>query len=364
MKISRKYPVKHHSKFIAVYRFHDSNMSGNIALMLNYTLKVLKRQKDFLLNKEEKKIYKKGIRIWEDYYSQQLVNAFQPKPACPPKKEMLNEHFISLWHHKKLYYLYLKYRITMSVQKSRKGIKSLIRHNSPLFMQRWMYRNGLTKKFTPLPGHIELGDLNRVTPISTEFGYNRGGPVDRYYIENFLKDESAKINGRVLEIGDNEYTLMFGGKKVTKSDILHITEDNPKATYIGDLSNAPQLPSNSFDCIVLTQTLHLIYNFKGALETCYRVLKQGGSLLLTVPGISHIDHGEWGKNWMWSFTESSIKKALSEVFEVEKTNVQTFGNVLVATAFLYGLGLPELKKEQMDYNDPRYQVIITAVATK
>jgi hypothetical protein len=37
---------------------------------------------------------------------------------------------------------------------------------------------------------------------------------------------------------------------------------------------------------------------------------------------------------------------------------------MVAAAFLYGLGLPEIKKAQMDVTDPHYQVIITACALK
>lgn len=222
----------------------------------------------------------------------------------------------------------------------------------------------LSGRSIPRVGGISLGDMNRVNPFSIEFGYDRGGPIDRYYIENFLHENSPKIKGRVLEIGDNAYTLKYGKNKIEKSDILHIDDTNPQATFIGDLSNCPQLPSDSFDCVVLTQTLHLIYDFKSAIETCYRVLKPGGTLLITVPGISHIAQDNWGAYWLWSFTDSSIKKVMEEYFPVENTLIKTHGNVLVASAFLYGMGLPELKKEQMDSCDPHYQVIITVNATK
>jgi hypothetical protein len=30
---------------------------------------------------------------------------------------------------------------------------------------------------------INLGDLDRTTPFSTQFGYDRGGPLDRYYMK-------------------------------------------------------------------------------------------------------------------------------------------------------------------------------------
>jgi hypothetical protein len=36
----------------------------------------------------------------------------------------------------------------------------------------------------------------------------------------------------------------------------------------------------------------------------------------------------------------------------------------VAAAFLYGMGLPEFKKEYLFHHDPSYQVIISAVAIK
>ena len=244
------------------------------------------------------------------------------------------------------------------------AIKSGIKKIIPHFVWQQLGKIERDKDIIPPPGKVNMGDLARTTPFSEQFGYDRGGPVDRYYIENFLQEKAPIIRGRVLEIGDNEYTLHFGASAVTQSDILHVDEKNEKATFTGDLSNAPQLPSDSFDCIILTQTLHLIYNYKEAIKTCYRILKPGGTLLLTVPGISHIDKGEWKEIWLWSFTDNSIKIILSEVFNREKITVNTFGNVLVAAAFLYGLGQPEITKEQMDATDPHYQVIITASAVK
>ena len=244
------------------------------------------------------------------------------------------------------------------------SLKTSLKQKLPAFVLRHLSKLGIVKNYTPGIGSITHGDFLRTTPFSTKFGYDRGGPVDRYYIENFLQAESSSIQGRVLEIGDNEYTLKFGGSNVSKSDILHIDDTNPSATFIGDLSTAVHLPENSFDCIVLTQTLHLIYNYKNAVENCHRILKPGGVLLITVPGISHIAQDQWGDYWLWSFTKSSITKILSEVFAAASIAVHTYGNVHVATAFLYGMGLPEVTKENMNFHDPHYQVIITARAIK
>jgi SAM-dependent methyltransferase len=211
---------------------------------------------------------------------------------------------------------------------------------------------------------VNFGDLNRTEPLSAEFGYDRGGPVDRYYIENFLEKNKASVKGTVLEIGDNEYTLRFGEDRLEKSETLHVNDSNPQATYIGDLTYAPMIPDDHLDCIILTQTLHLIYDHQKALETCYRILKKGGVLLMTSPGISQIDRDEWRDIWLWSFTQKSVVRMLSEFFEPKDIHTETYGNVMVATAFLYGLGLPEIEKAKMDVMDPHYQVIISAIATK
>jgi glycosyltransferase involved in cell wall biosynthesis len=372
LNITRKYPVKQHTEIIAAYRFHDSNMSGDIYKMYTSTLTVLRKQHGALKNAIEKKCFNKGIGIWKKYYSAQLLLSIQHKPTWPITTLMLKEHFTAFRHHKISYLKYLKQKFFMQTVKSSKMVKKLVKKNTPVFLLKWYYNRALGRDYTPYPGRTNKGDFQRVTPFNTDFGYQRGGPVDRYYIENFLMKSSDLIHGRVLEIGDNEYTLKYGGVRVLQSDILHVDEKNPKATFIGDLSDAPQLPDNSFDCIVLTQTLHLIYDFKGAIDTCWRILRPGGTLLLTVPGISHIDNDEWGKYWMWSFTSNSVRRLLYEGFRLNKDQknedpdivVNVHGNVLAATAFLYAMGVSELNRMELDYNDPQYQLIITARAVK
>jgi SAM-dependent methyltransferase len=211
---------------------------------------------------------------------------------------------------------------------------------------------------------ISFGDLRRVEPISRNWGYDRGVPIDRYYIENFLAGHADDIRGRVLEIGDDAYTRRFGGDRVSTSDVLHVAEGNPKATIIGDLTSAPHIPSDAFDCIVLTQTLQLIYDTRAALRTCFRILKPGGVLLTTFPGISQIDSGEWGDTWYWAFTTRSAKRLFEEVFAAPLVEVQSHGNVLTSISLLHGLAVHELRQEELDYSDRSYQMLITVRATK
>jgi SAM-dependent methyltransferase len=167
-----------------------------------------------------------------------------------------------------------------------------------------------------------------------------------------------------LEIGDNTYTLRFGASRVTVSDVLHVEESNPQATIVGDLTTAGHIPSDSFDCIILTQTLQLVYDVRAALETVHRILKPGGALLATFPGITQTYDAEWGEHWCWSFTTHSARRLFGEIFSESNVKIEAFGNVLAAIAFLHGLAVEELTPLELDHHEAGYDVTITARAVK
>lgn len=221
------------------------------------------------------------------------------------------------------------------------------------------------EEYCPPTGWVHFGSLRRVTPISRVFGFDRGLSIDRYYIEKFLSTHVADIQGHVLEIQDDNYTGKFGGTRISKSDVLHAVEGNPKATIVADLTCADQIPSNTFDCIILTQTLQFIYDVRAALKTLYRILKPGGVLLVTCAGISQIiryDMERWGE--YWRFTTLSSRKLFEEVFPSEQLTIAAYGNVFTALSFLHGLATEELRQEELDYRDPNYEVLITLRAVK
>jgi glycosyltransferase involved in cell wall biosynthesis len=357
LSVTRKYSVGCHDKKLAAYFLHDQNMSLNIPLMLNNVLSVLKRHRKSLTTKEEKIAFGHGIQTWRDYYGKKIVLRFRSTlktnsewPTSDEVKFLLTNKPVKLTRYfvKKLFF----------------ELSGILKHKLPQRFLLGLYRTGLYKNFTLPVGKIDLGDFDRVAPFSNDFGYDRGGPIDRYYIENFLHQNRKSISGRVLEIGDNEYTLRFGEQNKLQSEILHVDSNNDKATIIGDITNLPQIPTGIFDCIILTQTLHLIYDFKKALDTCYRILKPGGVLLMTVPGISQVDKGLWKDYWLWSFTDTAMRKVMKETFNGSAIDIQTYGNVKVASCFLYGMGLPEIDMKSLNYHDPQYQVIISVKAVK
>jgi SAM-dependent methyltransferase len=209
---------------------------------------------------------------------------------------------------------------------------------------------------------MSRGRVTSTKPLCREFGYSRGTPVDRYYIEAFLRDHSADIAGRVLEIGDDSYSRRFGGSRVTRQDVLHIDPGHPKATIAGDLADPGTLPAQAFDCIVLTQTLHLIFDMAAAVANLHRALRPGGVLLVTVPGISPVDIGRWKDSWHWSLTDVALCRLLSGPFEPATVTCLSRGNLFAATAFHHGAAIEEIESAKLDLFDAAYPVTVAARA--
>lgn len=207
--------------------------------------------------------------------------------------------------------------------------------------------------------------LRRLTPISRNFGFDRGFCIDRYYIEAFLQRHSADIHGRVLEVLDRHYTRKFGGNRVTGSDVLHAAPGNPRATIVGDLATGQGIPKEAFDCLIVTQTFQLIYDVRNAIANCYAALKPGGVLLATFPGICQIsryDMDRWGD--YWRFTTRSAERLCKENFPTKDLQVEGHGNVLVAISYLDGLAIQDLLPDELDYHDPDYEILVAVRAVK
>jgi SAM-dependent methyltransferase len=237
----------------------------------------------------------------------------------------------------------------------------------PLEFRQWLRMQQRRYRIQRKPtGTVNLGDLRRIRPISRIFGIDRGLAIDRYYIDQFLSAHAKNIRKHVLEIGDNVYTRKFGGHRVNKSDVLNIDSSDPGTTIVADLARADHIPSDLFDCIILTQTLQMIYDFRSALQHLYRILKPEGVMLVTTHGISKIGRREGIDRWgeYWHFTSQSIQRLFHEFFPAENVVVKSYGNVLSTIAFLHGLVMEELSKEELDNHDPDYELLITVKALK
>ena len=205
--------------------------------------------------------------------------------------------------------------------------------------------------------------IRSVRPLSTEWGFDRGTPVDRYYIEQFLEQHAGDIRGRTLEVKNAAYSHRFG-KGVTRADVLDIDASNPHATIVSDLAVGTGIPEEQFDCFVLTQTLHFIYDYRAAIVQSHRLLKPGGVLLATVPVVSRIMPRYGLECDYWRFTALACTRIFGEVFGAANVDVRSYGNVLAGTAFLRGAALEEISRRKLDAHDPYFPILVSVRALK
>jgi SAM-dependent methyltransferase len=336
LRLARSFPVACGPDCIAEYHHHSSNMSHDLPTMLVAALAVLRNQETGLRgNPTWQAAYNEGIANWKTKYatmlSKKVVKALKARRVS---REMVGQTV----------YMLCLAPVILSKIGIGEGVRLLRKHLS-------------ARK-------VSLGDLRRTTPISAHFGFDRGKPVDRRYVEAFLASNTADIRGRVLEIGDNSYTVRFGSDRIEKSDVFNRYPGHPQTTFTGDLAEQNDLPSGAFDCIILTQTLHLIFDMPEAVRTLWRILRPGGVLLVTVPWVSPIDRDEWGANWYWSLSPAALRRLLETQFGVGQVHIVDYGNVLSATAFLYGLAEHELSPPELDARDPYCPVIVAGRAVK
>jgi SAM-dependent methyltransferase len=336
-RIARLHPFTRHGALVAECRRHESNMSLNAALMLRSTIEVVRSQLPYTNTEPLRGAYRRSLDTWRAYYGRLLARQIRTH------LRLRNFRFAA------------------------DGVQALVSFAPGVFIRSAV---GFCRK-TARPLKIivrralQPPSRRRLTPLSRDFGFDRGTPIDRYYIERFLHQHAADIQGHVLEVKDNGYTVRFGGERVSRSDVLDIDSQNPDATVIADLNSPADIPSSSFDCVILTQTLQLIYDMRAAVRTIHRILKSGGVILATIPGISQTARDQldrWSDHWR--LTSRGASRLFGEVFGDGNVAVDSLGNLSSACGFLQGKAAEELSSVELDFKDADYQLVITIRARK
>ncbi|MFI5048014.1 MAG: class I SAM-dependent methyltransferase [Acidimicrobiia bacterium] len=207
------------------------------------------------------------------------------------------------------------------------------------------------------PGHtLHWGSFRRTTPMSDRFGLDRGLPIDRFYIGEFVGRHRDDIRGAVMEVSRPTYVEQFGSP--TTVTVIDIDPANAQATLIADLCEPASLPREAFDCIVLTQTLQYLRDLGAAIENLWSALAPGGVLLMTVPAVSRDDPR--GADY-WRFTPAGLDVALRTALPDDASiTVSGYGNVLGAVAMLHGLSVEETGRDALAVDDVMYPVVACA----
>jgi len=208
----------------------------------------------------------------------------------------------------------------------------------------------------PIP---RWGNLRRVVPFSREFGFERGTPVDRFYLHRFLGANRSILTGRVLEVQVPSYTRTYG----QRVEASHTVDINPAfgATYTCDLADAPQIPSDGYDCFLAPNTLQHVADLSAVLRTMLRVIKPGGYVLASAPTlVPLIPDGDD----FWRLSPAGWRRTLAREWAGADVSVEGHGNCLAAIAAMHGLALEELTDDELSAHDPRYPVLVTIKCRK
>lgn len=223
------------------------------------------------------------------------------------------------------------------------------------------FKKYLRKVYRSLDPLVEAIASMPLRPSSTRFGLERGKPIDRVFIEKFLADNKEYIHGTVIEIGDNRYMSQYA-QLIENPVIMHV---NGWGGMKGNLATGEGIVDNYADCLICTQTLQHIYDIQPCIENIYRLLKPGGTALITngyIGELSMYDYKNWGE--FWKFTDMTAEKLFSRSFDNSKINVNAYGNVKAAIGFLYGMCAEDMPNDVFEYSDSQYPMIVAVRATK
>lgn len=128
----------------------------------------------------------------------------------------------------------------------------------------------------------------------------------RTFIDSFIDESIGLIpfdNGSVLEVGPSTVHENFSN---TKFEISSLDIDPAvTATFHGDITiHNSKILDESFDIIILSEVLEHTVNPFSAVEEVYRMLKDGGYVIVTVPLNARI-HGPIPD--CWRFTEFGLQ---------------------------------------------------------
>lgn len=210
---------------------------------------------------------------------------------------------------------------------------------------------------------VRWGSLRRTTPVSSYWGFDRGTPLDRIYIERFLEAHAGDVRGHVLEVRDSSYTVAYGGENVARAAVVDIDPANADATVVADLGEPDSLPAGAFDCIIATQTLQYVDRPRAAVENIWQALTPGGVTLVTVPCTSRIDP-EAADVDRWRFTTPGLETLFRGAGEWAELEVKGFGNVLASVGFMMGISAQEFRDRELDEQDEFFPLVACARARK
>ena len=211
---------------------------------------------------------------------------------------------------------------------------------------------------SPSPGTVRFGDFGRLWPFSQRFGFDRGAPVDRYYLQQFVRSIRPVVRGRCLEIGGSRWSNWFYRFDVDEFRSLELEQSRIADDLVGDAADRGVLDPASWDSILAFHVLEHCPNPFAVVSNMRAWLRPNGHACIAVPCAQRV-HSYPGD--YWRFMPDGLRVLFSDFSEV---NVSTYGNPLTVVSNYMGLSHTELAAEDMNAAHPDYPVLACVVARK
>ena len=162
--------------------------------------------------------------------------------------------------------------------------------------------------------------------------------VRRRLLDRDLDTESGNLSGRVLEIGGGRLGRrgLFRPQSAGISAWFYLDCDAARSPHVCADACGLALLGSSFDSVVCLEVLEYVWQPGAALAEIARVLKPGGTLLLSTPFLHRIDDpGDY-----WRFSEPALRRLLHESgFEVVRCVAQGHALGVAAGVLRYAVSV-------------------------
>lgn len=197
-------------------------------------------------------------------------------------------------------------------------------------------------------------------PISNLHGYDRGTPIDRFYINQFLSTHAPAITGVVGELKDGRYFSQFHGES-SSLIVLDIDANNPLVDLRVDLTEAGSLPPQSLDCIICTQAVQFFQDPVSAIANMQQSLRPGGTLLFTAPAVGRLSVSIPQQD-LWRFNPEGVRGLFRDWSGT--IDMVTYGNLSACLAMLIGFSAEEVGEANLSRSDERYPLVTCVAASR
>jgi SAM-dependent methyltransferase len=232
--------------------------------------------------------------------------------------------------------------LEMTFDRFQKNVQILVKHNL----------------LRPPIGQVAFGDFVRNAPFCPNYGFSRGTPIDRFFLDCFITKIRDEVVGDVLEIGGvQENRVRYRLQHASSYRTMDI-ELFPGVDFAGDAHDPAASPASSFDCILLFNVLEHCKEPSIVVENVHRWLRAGGKAFCLVPNAQRV-HRDPRDYWR------IMPDALEYLFRnFASAEVFTYGNLITTIAALSGLGAEELSSEDLVEVNSMYPVVSCVTAHK